>query len=262
VEKKTYTSQSFVRRPLATFRSAYEGCKTIINHAQYPDGVFELTYRKREPINSVMREPGIILRKGNVIVSRGIKTVIKNPRPILSSEGERFVCDEPHQDGDYSYLCGLSNCRCCENGILLSKFLNRINETAKPLNDDETVNVVVSGIPSNIKDGYMCYEEPQFTVTESSDPGVKVGDKIQFEPGALVEIKVTGTQPPDLSQMVADFFNTPGTKPIDGLPGYAIGYNSYNDQYAWINRKGGRSFWMTTEKECIESARQHYEANK
>lgn len=48
MEKKTYTSQNFVRRPLATFRSAYEGCKTIINHAQYPEGVFELTYRKRE----------------------------------------------------------------------------------------------------------------------------------------------------------------------------------------------------------------------
>lgn len=50
MEKKIYTSQSFVRRPLATFRSAYEGCKTIINHAQYPEGVFELTYRKREAL--------------------------------------------------------------------------------------------------------------------------------------------------------------------------------------------------------------------
>lgn len=58
MEKKIYTSQSFVRRPLATFRSAYEGCKTIINHAQYPEGVFELTYRKREAL-TINKMPNI-----------------------------------------------------------------------------------------------------------------------------------------------------------------------------------------------------------
>jgi hypothetical protein len=56
--KKTYTSQNFVRRPLEVFRSAYNGCRTIINHAQYPEGVFELTYRKREPCFSEQPEPG------------------------------------------------------------------------------------------------------------------------------------------------------------------------------------------------------------
>lgn len=55
--KKTYTSQNFVRRPLEVFRSAYNGCRTIINHAQYPEGVFELTYRKREPCFSEQPAP-------------------------------------------------------------------------------------------------------------------------------------------------------------------------------------------------------------
>ena len=58
MDKKTYTSQNFVRRPLEVFRSAYNGCRTIINHAQYPEGVFELTYRKREPCFSEQPEPG------------------------------------------------------------------------------------------------------------------------------------------------------------------------------------------------------------
>jgi len=57
MEKKTYTSQSFVRQPLKVFRDSYNGCNVIINHAQYPDGVFQLTYRKREACFS--HEPGI-----------------------------------------------------------------------------------------------------------------------------------------------------------------------------------------------------------
>lgn len=25
-----------------------------------------------------------------------------------------FVCEKPHQDEDYSYLCGSEYCRCCQ----------------------------------------------------------------------------------------------------------------------------------------------------
>lgn len=170
MEKKTYTSQSFVRRPLATFRSAYEGCKTIINHAQYPEGVFELTYRKREACFS--HEPG-----------------------------------------------GRGSAKTATVAVNISE-------------DDKQNDMVRKHIDNWV---------------HGSDEEERQRLRAKIHPGVV--------------QMVDDFFNIPGTKPIDGLPGYAIGCNSFNDQYAWVNRKGDRSFWMTTEKECIEAAHEFYKEN-
>jgi hypothetical protein len=59
-KKPTHPKTSCAGR-LRFSRSAYNGCRTIINHAQYPEGVFELTYRKREPCFSEQPEPSQIL---------------------------------------------------------------------------------------------------------------------------------------------------------------------------------------------------------
>ena len=53
-----------------------------------------------------------ILEKGNVIFTDGIKRVIFSPRHLLPSE--TFICGRPHEDGDFSYLCGSDYCRCCQ----------------------------------------------------------------------------------------------------------------------------------------------------
>lgn len=41
------------------------------------------------------------------IIHRGNKFNIEN-----TIEGYTFVCDKPHGDGDYSYLCCSEYCRC------------------------------------------------------------------------------------------------------------------------------------------------------
>ena len=56
------------------------------------------------------------LKKGNVVFNinkgtKGRKEVIWKDRE--AEEGEVVVCEKPHEDGDFSYLCGGEYCRCC-----------------------------------------------------------------------------------------------------------------------------------------------------
>ena len=39
------------------------------------------------------------------------KYVVIRKRQI--SINEEFVCSKPHEDGDFSYLCGSNYCKCC-----------------------------------------------------------------------------------------------------------------------------------------------------
>jgi len=57
---------------------------------------------------------GTPLTKGTVVlnVQTGLKSVVKQDRG--SSSSEQFVCDRPHGDGDFSYVCGSDWCRCCQ----------------------------------------------------------------------------------------------------------------------------------------------------
>lgn len=50
------------------------------------------------------------LVRGNVTEQGGIKAVVRADRPLHFDE--RFVCDSPHADGDFSYLCYFEHCRC------------------------------------------------------------------------------------------------------------------------------------------------------
>ena len=53
------------------------------------------------------------LVEGNVIrLLTGVKKMVKGARPMI--EGEEFICENPHEDEDYSYLCGSNWCRCCQ----------------------------------------------------------------------------------------------------------------------------------------------------
>lgn len=51
------------------------------------------------------------LQKGNVIFTGGSKYVVRTPRSLEPTE--KFICNRPHEDGDFSYLCGSDYCRCC-----------------------------------------------------------------------------------------------------------------------------------------------------
>jgi hypothetical protein len=54
-----------------------------------------------------------IVRKGNVVrLENGRKYVAKNEHKL--PDGASIVCDEPHQDGDFSYVCGFDYCRCMQ----------------------------------------------------------------------------------------------------------------------------------------------------
>jgi len=50
---------------------------------------------------------------GNVVFNK-----VKGRKVVLARDFEdttglyEFVCNEPHEDGDYSYLCGSDYCRC------------------------------------------------------------------------------------------------------------------------------------------------------
>jgi len=43
--------------------------------------------------------------------STGDKFVVREEKDYDENLYE-FVCDRPHEDGDYSYLCGNEYCRC------------------------------------------------------------------------------------------------------------------------------------------------------
>lgn len=53
------------------------------------------------------------LKIGNVVYCEALggKRVI--PREGLTlSMNEEFICEKPHEDGDFSYICGNKHCRC------------------------------------------------------------------------------------------------------------------------------------------------------
>jgi hypothetical protein len=54
-----------------------------------------------------------ILKKRNVVLNTtdNKKHVVREEREI--SDDEIYICEKPHQDGDFSYLCGSDYCRCC-----------------------------------------------------------------------------------------------------------------------------------------------------
>lgn len=53
------------------------------------------------------------LKRGNVVRERatGQKLCLHQDKKLSDAEWE-FVCDRPHSDGDYSYLCNNEYCRC------------------------------------------------------------------------------------------------------------------------------------------------------
>ena len=53
-----------------------------------------------------------VIKIGNVIFNKSleIKMVAVNERTIAINE--EFVCETPHDDSDYSYMCASDYCRC------------------------------------------------------------------------------------------------------------------------------------------------------
>lgn len=54
------------------------------------------------------------LEKGNVIKNKetGKIQVIKDPRKLTNDE--EFISENPHENDDFSYLCGREHCRCSQ----------------------------------------------------------------------------------------------------------------------------------------------------
>jgi len=74
-----------------------------------PPGEFKKLYQQ----SSVLEAPPRKLVQGNVVYNSASNmkyTVTPDSRYI--SINEEFVCDKPHDDGDYSYMCGNEHCRC------------------------------------------------------------------------------------------------------------------------------------------------------
>ena len=61
------------------------------------------------------KEPDMTVKKGNVIRSKvtGRKKMVWDDGVVSDADWEK-VCDRPHEDGDFSYLCGSDYCRCCQ----------------------------------------------------------------------------------------------------------------------------------------------------
>ena len=53
---------------------------------------------------------------GSVIqnIESGKKFVVKEPIYGWNPKTERYICNKPHEDGDFSYLCGGNYCRCSQ----------------------------------------------------------------------------------------------------------------------------------------------------
>ena len=53
---------------------------------------------------------------GSVIqnIETGKKFVVKEPIYGWNPKTERFICNKPHEDGDFSYLCTNQYCRCMQ----------------------------------------------------------------------------------------------------------------------------------------------------
>lgn len=55
------------------------------------------------------------IKKGNVLIKDNRKTVVTSWNiEQIKEKAEEYekVCDRPHQDGDYSYVCDFEYCRC------------------------------------------------------------------------------------------------------------------------------------------------------
>ena len=54
------------------------------------------------------------LKKGNVVFNESMerKMVIVNDREL--SANEKYICESPHDDGDFSYMCGSDYCKCTQ----------------------------------------------------------------------------------------------------------------------------------------------------
>ena len=53
------------------------------------------------------------VKRKNVVRNKktGMKEVVFVEKELPDSEWE-FVCERPHDDGDFSYICGFDYCRC------------------------------------------------------------------------------------------------------------------------------------------------------
>jgi hypothetical protein len=66
-----------------------------------------------QPVLLKMVEEGVEVRKGQVVKTKfGRKYVASAPHKLV--EGDTIVCDTPHADGDFSYICGSGYCRCLQ----------------------------------------------------------------------------------------------------------------------------------------------------
>jgi hypothetical protein len=62
---------------------------------------------------STSRQPPRTARKNQVILrADNRKYVARDDREL--TEGETVIADTPHEDGDYSYMCNSSYCRCSD----------------------------------------------------------------------------------------------------------------------------------------------------
>ena len=54
-----------------------------------------------------------MLKPRNVVfnTAQNRKYIVREEREI--KDDESFICEKPHQDGDFSYLCGSDYCKCC-----------------------------------------------------------------------------------------------------------------------------------------------------
>jgi len=64
--------------------------------------------------NSMKDNVASMYMKGNVLRHKmtGSKHVVTEDEYIDDNDIYEFICEAPHLDGDYSYTCGKSYCRC------------------------------------------------------------------------------------------------------------------------------------------------------
>jgi hypothetical protein len=97
IANSTPSGEYFVRIDIPTLKEMQELHREIVSPYPVIEPALEIGLR--------------MLEKGNVIFTGGSKHVVRTPRALLPAE--TFVCERPHQDEDFSYLCGYDYCRCC-----------------------------------------------------------------------------------------------------------------------------------------------------
>lgn len=100
-------------------KRGFPGCALADDILCGEDEAFKRVVEERNKLKAELRE----IRKPQLLEvwrpkSGGEKFVIIGPkvrqRVIDEIEDFEFVCNLPHADGDYSYLCRFENCRCSE----------------------------------------------------------------------------------------------------------------------------------------------------